>query len=129
MAADWHPRIVVEEPERGVGDGSTDVVEIDVHAFRAHLAQHGVVVLHAPVIECGVVSVVAYHVVDLCIGTCDPDDAAALHLRELPDHGAHRTGAARDEHDLSSFGPAYLEQSEIGSESRHPQHTECGGDR
>jgi hypothetical protein len=51
----------------------------------------------------------------------DPDDAAALHLRDLPDEGAHRPCCGRNDDCFAGLGLADVEEARVG---RHPRHAE-----
>src|SRR5437868_5759303 len=122
------PREPVHEPERRVEDLAADVLEVDVDAFRAGLAQ---VIEESPclVIDAGIEAELLHHVIALRLAAGDADRAASFYLCELPDHAADRSGCGRYEDRLACFRLTDLGQAEPRGDSGHAEKSKVIGHR
>ena len=122
LAADRHAGPRVEHRDHGIGDRAADVVEVDVDALGAQLAQLFDVVLGGAIVERAVEAQLVDDIASFFVVSRNAHGAATFDLGDLADDRADGPGRARDEDGLARLGRADVEQAEIGREARHAQH-------
>ncbi len=120
-------RMQVPRRERGIEMLAADIVEIDVDAVLADLAQRRHQLLHQRPVAL---------IIDHRIGAerlhqrafVGPAGAADHHhparLGDLHHGRSDRACGRRHEHDIAGLGPGHAQQTEIGGHPRHPEQSE-----
>ena len=122
LARNDDPPVLLHVEDRGVQHLAAHIVEIDVDAVRAVLADRRAQI-RAPIGEAGV-EAEPLHIVALRRGACNADNAASLHLRDLPGGGAHRPCGRRNQHRVAFLRAPEFQQTEIGGEPRNAEHAD-----
>src|SRR5690606_29607859 len=125
QAADGYPTEGVHAREDGVEDFAADVLEVAVDAVGRRRLQ---VVVQAPglVVDAGVEAILLGHDPAFLRAARDAHHPAALALRELADHRAHRAGSGRDDDGLARLGLDDAVESVPGGDARHAHRAEPG---
>ena len=117
-----------ELAQRDIEDLAADVVEVDIDALRAMLAQRRAHVL--VLVVDGRVEAEFVHQVAALVGAAgDADHAAALDPGHLPDHHPDRASGTGHHHGVAFLRGADVEQAEICGHAGHPEHAQVGGQR
>src|SRR5690606_36849030 len=111
--------------DRRIKHLAADIVEIDIDAFRAMLADRRAQISAA--IGEAIIEAEAFDIVTLCRRTGDTDDTAAFLLCDLPGCGPHRSRRRGDQDGLARTGCAEFQKAEIGGEARNAEHANRGG--
>ncbi|MNZ40536.1 hypothetical protein D3C78_580580 [compost metagenome] len=123
QAAEWNPRLGIEQRHHGVEYLATDIFIINVDALGTGLRQF-LSKIRAPVIDAGVETQLVDHIAALFRTTRHTNHPQALDLRHLPDHRPHRPGRRRDHQGFAGLGLADVHQAHVRSHARHTQYPE-----
>ena len=79
------------------------------------------------VVDRGVKPELVDDVATLLLAARDADHAASPDLRDLPDHGTHRTCCGRNDDGLARLWPADVEETEVCGHARHAERAQVHG--
>ncbi|MOA20574.1 hypothetical protein D3C78_1410270 [compost metagenome] len=88
QAAQWNPRLGIEQRHHGVEDLAADVFVVDVDALAAGLGQF-IGKVRALVVDAGVEAQLVDHITALVRPAGHADHTQPLDLRHLADHRTH----------------------------------------
>jgi len=126
--AEHHAAVAGQVRQRRVQDGAAHVVEEQVDAAGAQLAEAALDVFRA-VVDRRFVAELLHQQAALLFGASDADGAATEVAHDEAAVRAHAAGRTGDHHRVTGLQPADLRQPQVAREAGDPQHAQRGGER